>query len=106
METDELYGIECDNLETAREIIEQLLDVKLVAHESLYYGGDYYYGVMQEESYTLQWNFDLIDGELAEADFKEWGILLYVEGTLRPQELEAILGKGRVKIVLLRRDHY
>jgi len=51
--------------------------------------GDYYrLGSMREEHFILQRNVDLLDNDPAELEFPEAGILLYVEGTERSEELE------------------
>jgi len=107
MRTDDLYGFKHDNLEAARIAVEQALGIRLVAHESLYLGGDYYrLGSMREEHFILRRNIDLLDNEPAELEFPEAGILLYVEGTKRSEELEQILTTRIAGLRLLRRKKF
>jgi hypothetical protein len=104
MRTDDLYGFRYDDLETARAAVEHALGIRLAAHESSYFGGDYYrLGRMREEHFILRRNIDLLDNEPAELEFPKMGILLYVEGTERSRELEQILTSKIPGLLLLRR---
>lgn len=104
MPTCDLYGLKVENLESARIMIEQALGFHLAEHESLYLGGSYYrWGNLGQEHFILQRNIDPFDNEPAELEFPEITILLYVNETERPIELEQILTAKIPNIKLLRR---
>jgi hypothetical protein len=104
MKTCDLYGFSNDNLELVRIEIEQALGLRLAAHESLYHGGDYYrLGSLGQEHFILQRNIDLIDNEPLESEFPEMKVLLYVNETERPEELELLLTTKVTGLQLLRR---
>ena len=104
MEICDLYGFTTDNLEAARTEIEHALGIRLAAHESLYHGGDYYrLGSLGEEHFILQRNIDLIDSEPLESEFSEKKVLLYINETGRPEELEQLLTTKIHGLQLLRR---
>lgn len=104
MKTYDLYGLSTDDLEAARLAVEQALGIKLVAHESLYFGGDYYrLGRGREEHLILRRNKDSFDAEPAELKFPQARILFYVDGTERSEEIEMLLTK-LPNIALLRRE--
>jgi hypothetical protein len=102
MKTFDLYGFNTDDLEAARLAVEQALGIKLVAHESLYFGDYYRLGRSLEEQFILRRNIDPFDSEPAELKFPQARILLYVDGTERPEEIETLLANVP-DIVLLRR---
>jgi hypothetical protein len=103
MKTNDLYGFSTDDLEATRLAIEQALGIRLVAHESLYLGGDYYrLGHGDEEQFVLRRNIDLLDAEPAELKFPQARILFYVNETERSEEIEMLLTK-LPDITLLRR---
>jgi len=92
MKTSDLYGFSTDGLEATRLAIEQALGIRLVAHESLYLGGDYYrLGRGHEEQFVLRRNIDLLDAEPAELKFPQARILFYVNETERPEEIQKLL---------------
>jgi hypothetical protein len=103
MKTYDLYGFDHDDLEAARVAVEQALGVKLALHESLHRGDYYRLDTVGDESFVLQRNFDPFDEVLVEDEFPEIRILLYVEDTERPEELERILTARIPNLRLLRR---
>lgn len=103
--TFDLYGFRTDDLEAARASVESALGVQLQAHESSYHCGDYYcLGKDGEENLILQRNFDDFEEEWTEEQFKSTPILLYVNHTQRPEELEEALTSRIGGIALLRRE--
>lgn len=104
MKVCDLYGFQHDDLENARYSIEDALGVTLTPHESLYYGGLYFrLGRLGEEHLILRRNLDLIDNEPEEQEYPEMEIVLYINETLRSQEIERILSQQVPTIELLRR---
>ncbi len=103
LKTYDLYSLASD-LENARAAVENALNTRFEAHESLYMGGDYYrLDLKGAESFELRKNLDPLDGEPAELDFPEVITLLYVHGTERAEELERILTTRIPGVRLLRR---
>ncbi len=100
----DLYGCRLKDLEFAKMEVEHALDVKLKPHESDYHGGDYYrFDSSSGESFLLKRNFDAVEGEWFEDQFKEFPILLYVDKTQRPEEIEKRLQRSGPEFTLLRR---
>src|SRR5260221_11957057 len=100
----DVYALPANDLETIRAVIETILGVKLVPHESLYLG-DYYLGKLNEEEYQLRKNIDPIDGEPVDSRFPITGSLLYVNGTRRAPEIEKALMTQMPGVALLSRKY-
>lgn len=98
----DLYGVRCESMEHARSVIESLLNIVLIAHESGFHCGEYYrlYDVGQEH-FILQNNYDAFEGEWTEEAFQEFPILFYVNETDRSGDLKSVL-LGEKRIVLLK----
>ena len=73
-----LFGACGLELDAARSTIEQALGLTLAAHESDYYGGNYY-RFDGDSHLVLRTNFLDDDGEMAEAEYTET-VLLYLDG--------------------------
>jgi len=100
----DLYGCRLEDLDSARAKVERALDVELKAHYSDYEGGDYYrFDSSTGESFVLKRNFDAVEGEWFEDKFKEYPILLYVDRSHRPEEIEKRLERSGSLFALLRR---
>lgn len=105
MKSYDLYGLKSPDLETVRATIEQALAIKFNLHESLYLGGAYYrFGNVGEEEFILQKNFNSFEQEWTEAEFQEVGILLYINATIRSDEIERKLTSNVTGILLLKRE--
>lgn len=106
MKTDDLYGMTHDSLEQMRHVIESILCIKFMIHESLYHGGKYYlYEGRGDERFTLKRNIDLLENEPEEPEFHEFKVLLLVEGGEHSQEIYRLLA-AIPGIRLLRRDEW
>jgi hypothetical protein len=103
---EDLYGFSGSDLEEARLALEPILGVHFTPRDSLYLGGSYYLAENNSETFILQRNVDELDDEPAEEEFADIPILLYVEGTTRPAELEKALTASLADVVLLRRYQY
>ncbi len=90
-DTSRLYGFKNLNLEEAKSLLESSLHVKLAPHDSYYHGGDYYLLDEEDVELILQLNFDCLDEDLAEPDFPNANVLLYVDGSQRANEIAALL---------------
>src|SRR5437899_11879615 len=101
----DLYGCRLEGLESARAKAERALGVELKAHYSEYQGGDYYrFDSSTGESFVLKRNFDAVEGEWFEDKFKEYPILLYVDRSHRPEDIEKRLETKGSEFALLRRE--
>src|SRR4051812_25426941 len=93
MKSFDLYGCSHHNdLLAARRALEQALALSFVAHESSYHGGDYYRcGAVGSEHFILKRNHDERENEWAESQLQEYALLLYVNETLRAEDLQMVL---------------
>lgn len=84
----DLYGLLFSSLEEAGKTVERLLDITFRLHDSDYLGGDYLrFQDVGREHFTLQCNFHRLDQDWMEPDHQEFPFLLYVNETLRPEEI-------------------
>jgi hypothetical protein len=100
MKTFDLFGLPLDDIDAARRVIETALGISFVPHESLYMG-EYYLWRQGEEKVLLRRNLDPQDGEVAEARFAHFPILLDVTQPTDAVATRAALAK--VGLVLLER---
>lgn len=104
MKSYDLYGIKKLNLQTARSIIERALGISFQTHESSWRGGEYFRcGAKGEESFVLQLNM-CDDDEPAEIDFPQYLILLYIEDTIRSDEIQALITNQGEEFELTRHE--
>jgi len=101
-----LYGFDELDIEKAKSLIEGVLEVVLSPHDSLYRGGNYYLLKEANAELILQRNYDCLDQDLAEAEFPEAGVLLYLDGNDRAEEIAELLGAHVPEATLLRRISY
>lgn len=98
----DLYGIECEGIDITKAVIETLLNIVMVAHESGYHCGEYYrFNDVGQEHFILQYNYDDFEDEWTEEAYSKYPLLLFVNETLRSNELEECLRNDK-KIVLLK----
>lgn len=99
------FGLRCDDIEEARVLLERVLPVKLVLHESEFWGGDYY-GVRSPEvgEITVRRNFNEFTNELTEPSFPDQTILVSVSTPPDPDGLKALLLAAGPAVSFLRRD--
>jgi hypothetical protein len=107
----DLYGFEVEEIEEARQLVENVLGVRLDAHGSLYRGGEYYRKKFGEGKLILQPNADLLwqegdplEERYAETDFTNYPILLYLEGHTAPDAVRDKLTTSIRQIRFLRRQ--
>ena len=91
MATHDLYGFISDDLDGIADRLSTILNIKWTPHESSFRGGAYYRsGTLGHEEYILQRNLEL-DDELAEPDFRDIPVLLYVGWTEHSEALTTLL---------------
>lgn len=103
--TSYLFGFQEQDIDEVCKRVEQALGIRMEARESFFHGGDYcrYSGEGHGEL-ILQMNRDLVDDTLAEPDFPDVTMLLYVDGTLWGAEIEKALAKHIPDMRLLSRE--
>jgi hypothetical protein len=99
-----LYGCTDQDIESARQIIQDTFGILLKAHESSYHCGAYYrFGDIGKEHFILQYNYDNLEQEWTENAFQIYPLLLYVNETARAEDLESKLTSNQ-KFKLLKRE--
>lgn len=92
----DLYGFTTADLEEARAIVEDVIAVKLTAHDSSYHCGVYYRSHevdIDDENFILQKNYDDFEGEWTEEDHAHFPVLLFVNDTKRSSEIGDRFGR-------------
>lgn len=105
MKTCDIYGVsDIKDLESARLLIERILAMSMMKHESDARGGDYYRcGGSGNEHFILQSNQDPQDGEWTEPGCQDCLFILHVNETHRAEFIENAL-KRSGRIIRLKRD--
>lgn len=107
MKKSNLFGASALDLDAARAVIEQVLGAALEAHESEYRGGDYFRLEKSGAKLVLQANFLEDDGETAEAEHPDAGVLLYIDGDASAVDgLAALFVERQGSFKLLRTSSY
>lgn len=98
----DLYGFKSVAILEAKSEIEEKLNFYFDERESSYQGGVYYKFINNDsETFVLKGNVDPFDGEPIEQAFSGYPVLLYVDMTLRSEEIKSLLG---VRFDLLRHE--
>lgn len=100
-----LFGMADADLSRAGSLIERIVDIRLEMRDSYYRGGDYYLWKGTDVELTLQLNYDCLDEDLAEEDFPDSKILVYLSGSERAHEIASLL-RGAPELRLLRSKSY
>ena len=90
-----LYGAKGCSLGDVRDYMVRATGIAFGSFESVYRGGEYFRGSLERgEMLTLQLNREFSD-DIAEEDFPDRDVLLYVDRTTREDALnELICGEG------------
>lgn len=100
----DLYGFKGVNIFEAKSKVEEKLNFSFEERESAYQGEIYYkFGDKESESFVLKGNIDPFDGEPVEQMFSSYPVLLYVDMTLRSEEIKFLLSK---EFCLLRNEFF
>ncbi len=101
----DLYGFSSDDLKETKNLLEAALGIHFDARDSTYEGGDYFHHEERDgEDFMLKRNVDPFDDEPAELFFPTYPILLYVNHTLRSENLQQKLAQVEGNLVLLRHE--
>jgi len=98
--TFDTYCIEAIDLEDARERLEAVLSIRLVLHESMFWGGDYY--LAKSDSFgeiTIRRNYNSYTKELSEPNYPDCQIIVSVSVPLDPDALAAQLAEGGLRLL-------
>jgi len=101
-----LYGFVNTDLEDARGIVEAVTGRRLAPHESFYHGGDYYRLREGDAELILQRNYDCLDDDLAESEFPDADVLIYLAGGELAEEIAEKLRSAAPRAKLLRHLNY
>jgi hypothetical protein len=104
MITDLLFGLKLTDIESAKNLVEKVLDLKLNAHESSYVGDYYRADGPGDEEIVLQENYDRDDEEWTEPDHQDMALLLYINESTRADMIESKL-KPETGFKLLEREN-
>lgn len=101
----DLYGLPHLSLVAARELINQLFGIVVEERHSEYQGGNYYkYGDNESENFLLKRNLDPFDGEAVEMDFPDYPIILYINETMRSEEIKNLVAMESAILLLRYKD--
>ena len=85
----DLYGYSGVGIYDARKMLENVIKITFKEKDSLYYGGVYLLsGDKSHEHFLLKENYDVLDGVVDEVDYPEYTYLLYINDTIRHDELK------------------
>ncbi|EHJ4139179.1 hypothetical protein J1C17_001437 [Escherichia fergusonii] len=85
----DLYGYSGVEIYDAQKMLEELIKITFKEKESIYYGGIYLLsGDKRHEHFLLKENYDVLDAVVDEVDYPEYTYLLYINDTIRHDELK------------------
>jgi hypothetical protein len=90
-----MYGFGNLDIDMARELVSNLLNVELKKREGLHFGV-YYLSETPTGSLTLRENVDPFDFEPIERDYPDHRVLLFAYDMTRPDDIWALLLEGGV----------
>lgn len=99
----DLYGIGTETLDDAKELISSLLAIAFVQRDSSYIGIYFHATGQGAETFKLRENLDPMDSDPAEPDFADHRFLLYVDGSVRGQQIRSEM-EGHPRVILLRHE--
>jgi len=105
MKVYDIYGLETDDFKSVLPVVERATGARFEERESYYLGGTYYrFGQdPARENLSIRRNFNPIEEEWNEEDFKDMGMLIYVNNTERAEKIERMIRNAMPEIVLIRR---
>jgi hypothetical protein len=94
------YCIDASDLERARERLEAVLPIRLVLHESMFWGGVYYRSESDElGEVTIRRNQNSYTGELNEPDYPDCQLVVSVSESKDPDAVAARLVAGGLRLL-------
>ena len=98
------YGLSTHSLEDIRRRLNSVFGIELVAHDSTYRGAYYRFGPMGQEHFILQPNHLAHEDEWIDEDHQEFPLLLYVNETTRPDEIDRLMRREFPLVAKLKRE--
>jgi hypothetical protein len=99
-----LYGVRNAEIEKISAALAARLGITWTRRDSSYRGDYFYYKVPGREEFILQKNWDPLEGQPMEPDFRDCSLLLYV-GSDRADDIRAEIEAASSDIVFLRDKH-
>lgn len=101
----DVYGVKSKKFEPVIQVLEKNLGIKFKPHDSIYHGGRYYRSgkAKGDENFVVKKNFNPIDQEWEEEDFRQMDLLLFVNNTDRGDELKNIIEHAIPDTVIIRK---
>jgi hypothetical protein len=94
------YCIDASGLESARERVEAVLPIRLVLHESMFWGGDYYLFESDEfGEIAIRRNQNSYTGELNEPDYPDCQLVVSVSEPRNPDAVAARLAESGLRLL-------
>ena len=97
-------GFKAKNIATVEKPITRATGLEAELHDSLYVG-DYYLFRMPEHV-IVKYNFVESTGDWEAEEFKEFGVLMRVDETDRPEYFEALARDTGLETIVVRRIEY
>jgi hypothetical protein len=105
MSTEDLYGVNTNDLEAARILVAKTPGIESEPRNSPYHGGDYYSKKLESnDEIVLHVNNDGEEGGWADEDYKDFGVLLRLYSPEHGDEYKNVLTSGDTGFVLLERS--
>ena len=105
MATYDLYEIQTASIADARNLLERLLSMPFLEHDSSFHRGAYFAaGQKGEENFEIKVNRDPYEDVPNEDEYPDVKFLLYVNNTIRSSELNKIFADSHGMVNLLRHE--
>lgn len=102
----DLYGSSSDDLQMAKESLEETLSIRFDARDSEFHGGEYFqWRTTCGDHFLLKRNVDPIDGGPAELSFPRFKTLLCLNDTRCWKELHEKIRNDPADYALLRHEN-
>ena|SRR3569832_913760 len=99
----DIYTSPEPDLNSVKTAIETAIGVRFTPHDSWYRGGTYFrFDDASGEKFLLQRNLD--QDEVAEPEFAEFPVVLYVKNTMRSDQIASLLAATPMSITLVQHN--
>lgn len=98
----DIYGCKVEDIDLVKDQMEEVLGIKMRERESTFYGRYFRYSnELEEIDCKRNWNHD--EEEILFEEYREYPMLVFISGTLRPEEFERKLKTSQIHFTLLKR---
>jgi len=98
----DLYGLNVDNIESAKLLLESIVGIHFELRDSMYIGDYYSSKVSQKERYIIQNNYYEPEG-WKEEQYKDFKVLFYANCPQNPDELHTKISSCSDIVCMLHR---